>query len=394
MCTQSLDRTPRDSINVPAARARAAHESTKYPVAPGHDIYPADPDDPSDLSGQLLGIHYRLVRPLGRRVTLYQARRASFGDPLLVRVYLGLAVGDDMRRFLRDAQAACHLHHGHIVRVLDFGIDMLPDGRSAAYVVMEPLRGENLTSTLAKHGPLHWTRVLTIAKQLCRALIVAHDRGTVHGDLRLTNCLRISRPGAPDFIKLIDFGISAGWATPGVPGDDLHALGVLLYRLLTGRLPGSMPSLRHDVPALGISPAFAALVIAMLAANPAARPASGRALYRALVDAESEALLAPPTPEARSTPDPLLLAPRSPPPAERLSPFLAPRRAQLAASLAVASVHDLRPQRWPAAAEPRVHAASPALPGAAWTMPWADWTFWVALAVVTTMAIHAALRTV
>jgi len=392
MCTQSLTGTPREIVNVPAARARVANESSKYPVAPGADIYPADTDDPSDLSGLLLGAHYRLVRPLGRRVTLYQARRASFGDPLLVRVILGLAVGDAMQRFLLDAQAAGHLHHGHIVRVIDFGIDMLQDGRSAGYVVMEPLKGENLTSTLAKQGLLHWTRVLTIAKQICRALIAAHDRGSVHGDLRLTNCLRISRPGAPDFIKVLDFGISADWATPGLPGDDLHALAVIMYRLLTGRMPGTMPSLRHDVPALGISPAFAALVVSMLAANPAARPASGRALYRALVDVETEAVLAPArAPDARPTPDPS--PPRRSLPRPGPSTFAAYLTASLSAASTASAISGVRPHRGPVHGEHRASAASPALPIPAWSMPWTDWTFWAALAVVTTMAIHAALRT-
>lgn len=385
MCTPCLAGTQRDIINVPATRARVANDSSKYPVAPGRDIYPADADDPADLSGLLLGAHYRLVRPLGRHVTLYQARRTSFGDPLLVRVILGLEVGDAMERFLADAQAACHLHHGHIVRVIDFGIDMLPDGRSAGYLVMNPIRGENLTSTLAKHGPLPWTRVLTIAKQLCRALIAAHDRGTVHGDLRLTNCVHISRPGAPDFVKVLDFGISAGWATPGLPGDDLRALAVVMYRLLTGRKPEATPSLRHDVPELGISPVLAALVIAMLTAPPAARPTSGRALYRALVAAEPAPILAhTPLPIAAPTPfRPPAPARRSPP--KSRPPAIPPDLARPLPAASAWAVRGVRPQPW--LAQHRM-----ALPIPAWTMPWADWTFWVALAVMAMMVVHAAVR--
>lgn len=392
MCTTAIQR---NLISGPAARARAAHDSSRYPVARGRDIHPTeDLDDPFDLSGVLLGARYRLVRPLGRRVTLYQARRASHGDPLLVRVIVGLEIGDPTQRFLMQAQAACHLHHGHIVRVSDFGVDMLPDGRSVGYLVMEPLNGENLIGTLAKQGPLHWTRVVTIAKQICRALIAGQDRGLVHGDLRLANCLRISRPGAPDFIKVLDFGISTDPTKIASHGDDLHALSTLMFRLLTGRTPGPAPSLRHDVPMLQIPPVIAALVVAMLTPGSAQCSPSARCLYRALVDAEAAAM----APAARAPIDAMVVSPPPIPPAPlpglrpvmREAPSARPSR--IVAAIAAASGPNHCDQRV-APAELPASPTAPDLPTPPRPPTWSEWMFWLPLGVMTTMAVHAALQT-
>lgn len=246
--------------------------------------------DPGDRSGQRIGARYRLVRRLGERVTLYQGRRLSLGEPMLIRVLPGSANGPALQRFLREARAAATLHHGHIVRVLDFGVDMTAEAGPIAYVAMECLHGENLTTTLAKHGPLHWTRVLAIARQICRALIVAHDRGIVHGDVGPARCFRVAGRSSPDFIKLLDFAgtgaVGQGGPPLTRPADDLQALGVLMLRLLTGASPVSPQCSQALVPALDVPPALAAVLLAALADDPRWRPADARALHRALVAAE------------------------------------------------------------------------------------------------------------
>jgi serine/threonine protein kinase len=74
---------------------------------------------------------------------------------------------------------------------------------------MEYLEGEDLAATLEHDGPLRWTRVLAIAKQICEALIAAHDQGVVHCDIKPANCFRIVRGDTADFIKVLDFGVAS-----------------------------------------------------------------------------------------------------------------------------------------------------------------------------------------
>src|SRR5690606_2330145 len=77
-----------------------------------------------------------------------------------------------------------------------------------AYLVMELLRGEDLSATLRRDGPLPWPRLGRIALQVCAALEVAHRAGVVHRDIKPSNCFRVRAPGNPDFIKVLDFGIA------------------------------------------------------------------------------------------------------------------------------------------------------------------------------------------
>jgi serine/threonine protein kinase len=113
------------------------------------------------------------------------------------------------RRFQQEARAASRLRDEHIIDVSDFGRDTLADGEPVAYLAMEQLEGEDLATTLEQDGPLRWTRVLAIAKQICRALIAAHAQGIVHCDIKPANCFRILRGDTADFIKVLDFGVAS-----------------------------------------------------------------------------------------------------------------------------------------------------------------------------------------
>jgi serine/threonine protein kinase len=331
-----------------------------------------------DLSGQLVGARHRLLRPLGKRVTLYRAERRPLGERALVRV-LPLGPGRDApQRFLRAASAAAGLHHGHIAHVTDFGVQRRADGSSVAYMAMECLAGENLTTTLARRGPLHWTRVLTIAGQVCRALIVAHDRGVVHGDIKPANCFRVAGRAAPDFIKLLDFG-TAELAATASRADDLRAVGVLMYRLLTNRLPEAPRSLRRRFPTLEISPAFEAVVLAALSLDPQRRPASARALYRALMAAQPAPLVEAPATITGLAP--LVEAPATITGLAPLAPITGPAPAS-------ATITGPRGHADPAANDGRRSAQ---LDG--WALAASIWTLWGPLAVLLVMAVHALVAT-
>ena len=163
-------------------------------------------------------------------------------------------------RFLTEARAASQLNHPNSVSVIDFG--KTNDGQP--YLVMEFLRGKDLSRLAYEEGPLPFARIVDILRQVLLALSDAHELGIVHRDMKPENVIveRMRRGG--DLVKVVDFGLAklkADTAGPSVTspgivcgtpdymapeqgrGDpidgraDLYAVGVILFQLLTGRLP-------------------------------------------------------------------------------------------------------------------------------------------------------------
>ncbi|MBA3548952.1 MAG: serine/threonine protein kinase [Nannocystis sp.] len=298
--------------------------------------------------------------------TVYAAEHIAIEKRVAVKVLTQARCDATARRFLQEARAASRLRHDHIIDVTDFGRDTPADGEPVVYFAMEQLEGEDLATTLEQDGPLRWTRVLAIAKQICGALIAAHAQGIVHCDIKPANCFRIHRGDTQDFIKVLDFGVASfacertGKCTPepgpdpdpaesgsrrkssprlGTPGYmaaellsggsfdhrvDIYALGVLMYRLLTNKMPypaarlysaagDSGPSLsgfgesggmtrlapfpmRRAIPTLEISPDFEAVVLKALAQDPEQRHANAQALLAELEAAEHSSLRSSPLP--------------------------------------------------------------------------------------------------
>ena len=194
-----------------------------------------------------MGLVYRATHTRLRKVFAIKVlREQSSRDP------------QAMARFQREAESASAIGNAHIVDVSDFGT--LPDG--STYFVMEYLEGVDLISATDDGAPMTVERACHIAIQLCRALGAAHAVGIVHRDLKPENVFLVHRDGDPDFVKVLDFGIAkvAHGPSPltldteilgtphymspeqaeGFPIDhrtDIYALGVLLYEMLSRRVP-------------------------------------------------------------------------------------------------------------------------------------------------------------
>jgi serine/threonine-protein kinase len=216
-------------------------------------------------------------------------------------------------RLQDEARALARVRHENVVRI--HGAD-IHEGRAGLWMELVP--GRTLDEVLFEEGPLGAPEAVHIARQLCAALAAVHDAGIVHGDLKAQNVMQ----EAGGRVVLLDFGsgrFADAWlgdtAPTGTPlylapevlnGDDttiasdIYALGVLLYRLVTGMYPVTASSLerlmeahaagercrlreaRPDLPA-----GLAAVVDRAPEKNPSGRFPSTRAMdeaLRALVD--------------------------------------------------------------------------------------------------------------
>lgn len=212
--------------------------------------------DPTDLVGQSLG-PFKLERLVGQGGFAWVfVGREDGGTPVAVKVLKPRYAGDPMfeSRFRNESETAARLDHPQVIRIRSVG----KAGRQV-YFAMD-LCADSLAERLAREGPLAEADVLRIARDVCRGLAYAHAQGVIHRDLTPDNILLRSDGGA----VISDFGIAravSGYVastgvdmtvgTPhyispeqaqGRPLDqraDFYALGVTLYKAMTGEVPFS-----------------------------------------------------------------------------------------------------------------------------------------------------------
>lgn len=267
------------------------------------------------LAGALLDRRYRVEDLIARggMSSVYRGVDTRLDRPVAVKVMDSRFAGDRsfVDRFEREARAAARLHHPHVVAVHDQGFDTSADPENPrAFLVMELVNGGTLRDLINERGRLDVPLALTVAEQVSSALAVAHAAGLVHRDIKPENVL-IGRGGdTGGVVKVADFGLVRAAASAGTTSaniilgtvaylspeqvatgtttarSDIYSTGILLYEMLTGRVPYSgdtalSVAYRHvndDVPAPstvvpGIPAALDDLVLRATRRDAEARPA-------------------------------------------------------------------------------------------------------------------------
>jgi len=233
------------------------------------------------LIGRTVGGRFDVTERIARggMACVYFATQRPLNRPAAIKVLRPDGGAEDrdsfQRRFLLEASMLSQLQHPNIVTLLDYGkIDELPGDHY--FMAMEYLAGETLGKRLRSRGTLTVVETLRIARQIGRGLREAHRRGFVHRDLKPSNIILVPEDDQNDIVKLVDFGIGKVLTQPNhvlaaaeeedvtrvglllgsprhmapeqIRGDaieartDLYGLGVIMFQLLSGRLPFDGPT--------------------------------------------------------------------------------------------------------------------------------------------------------
>ncbi|HYP74307.1 MAG TPA: serine/threonine-protein kinase [Polyangiaceae bacterium] len=217
--------------------------------------------------GEIILDKYRIVRLIGQggMGEVYEGENISIRRRVAIKVLLGEAAmnADIVQRFEREAQAAGRIGNDHILEVLDLGV--LPTGDR--FMVMEFLDGEPLNARIERLRQLTAEQATPLILQALAGLSAAHQAGIIHRDLKPENLFVLKqKAGVPDYVKIIDFGISkfsqlsnegmkmtktgsvmgtpyymspeqANGSREADARSDLYAMGVILYECVTGAVP-------------------------------------------------------------------------------------------------------------------------------------------------------------
>ncbi len=243
--------------------------------------------------GKLLP-EYEVLKMLGRggMGAVYMGRQKSLERAVAIKI-LSTALEDAdpsfAERFKNEARAMGKLNHPGVVAVHDFGE---AEG-GLLYIVMEYVEGTDVAKMIAKEGRLHTEHAMAITAHVCDALAYAHERGIIHRDIKPANIM----VGYDGVVKVADFGLakmthnnSTGLTQSGMTMGTLHymapeclmlgtavdhradiyAVGVMLYQMLTGKIPQGM----FELPSLqvkGLDPRYDAIIAKALREDREAR---------------------------------------------------------------------------------------------------------------------------
>ena len=209
-----------------------------------------------NLEGKLIGNRYEILEKIGNggMATVYKAQDKVLQRYVAVKVLREEFTTDEefIKRFNKEAQSAASLNHQNIVSIFDVGME-----DNIYYIVMELIQGKTLKQIIDEDGVLPWKWSLNIAIQIASALEVAHKNNIVHRDIKPHNII-ITEDG---IAKVTDFGIAKAVSNSTITAfgttigsvhyfspeharggftdakSDLYSLGVVMYEMLTGRVP-------------------------------------------------------------------------------------------------------------------------------------------------------------
>ncbi len=266
------------------------------------------------VKGQKISDRYQIIKSIGEggMANVYLAYDTILDRNVAVKILRGDLASDEkfVRRFQREALAASSLYNQNIVEVYDVGED-----NGMYYIVMEYIDGKHLKTLLKKRGKLTVSEAIDIMMQIASGLSVAHDQYLIHRDIKPQNIMILEN----GLVKITDFGIAMAMnstqltQTNSVMGSvhylppeqasgkgaslqsDIYSMGILMYELLTGKLPyhgdnaveialkhlkEPLPSIREELPTIPQS--VENIIIKATAKNPKNRYADAKEMYEDL----------------------------------------------------------------------------------------------------------------
>jgi serine/threonine-protein kinase len=266
--------------------------------------------------GRVINDRYKITGLIakGGMGKVYRAEQAPLGRVCAVKIlspnYDGAQDPAFHQRFYLEASIASKLTHPNTVTIFDYG----RTEDDVYFIAMEYLEGITLQRAIRESGPFPEDRALHIARQICRALREAHSLGVIHRDLKPANVFLLEHGDESDVVKVLDFGLvkevgdsddgkeltqtglfmgSPKYMAPErVRGDkvdtttDIYSLGIMMYEMLTGRVPFDRPNgvkilmahvndepppMRQTNPNVQPSAVYEETVMRCLAKDPAAR---------------------------------------------------------------------------------------------------------------------------
>ena len=290
---------------------------------------------PDPLIGRVVNDRFRIVALLARggMGKVYRAEQAPLGREVALKVlnpnYSGDSDPEFHKRFFLEASTCSKLTHPNTVTIFDYG----RTDDDVYYIAMELLEGKTLHRALRESGPFDAGRALQIARQICRSLREAHSLGVIHRDLKPANVYLVRHGDEQDFAKVLDFGLVKNLEDKGedltqtglfmgspkymspeqIRGErvdaraDIYALGVMMYEMITGKVPFDRPNsvnilmahvheppppIRETNPEVQISPLLEQIIMKTMAKSADDRFASMDELLVALKHVTVEAGLA------------------------------------------------------------------------------------------------------